>query len=71
MKIDCYLSTGCGAESERKENIYGALDLEGIEAEVNFFRVEDREARVLGLSGSPSVFIDGEEVQPVKIKGSS
>jgi hypothetical protein len=71
MKIDCYLSTACGAESELRDNIFRALDLEGLESEVNFYRVDDREAGALGLSGSPSVFIDGEEVQPAKIKGSS
>ncbi len=64
MKIDCYLSPGCGSEEALRENITRALVIEKIEAEVNFHRVDDAKAVALGLTGSPSVFIDGKELQP-------
>jgi hypothetical protein len=64
MKIDCYLSPGCGSEDALRENITRALLLEKIEAEVHFHRIDDAQAAALGLKGSPSVFIDGKELQP-------
>jgi hypothetical protein len=64
MKIDCYLSEGCGSEEALRKNITEALILEKIEAEVNFHRIGDEKAFALGLSGSPSVFFDGKELQP-------
>lgn len=64
MKIDCYLSPGCGSEEALRENITRALVIEKIEAEVYFHRIDDEKAVALGLTGSPSVFIDGKELQP-------
>ncbi len=64
MNIDCYLSPGCGSEEALRENITRALALEKIEAEVRFFRIDDAKAVALGLTGSPSVFVDGKELQP-------
>ncbi len=65
MKIDCYMSLQCGSEGILKENVYAALALEGAKADVSFHRIDDKEAGRLGLKGSPSIFIDGEEVQPL------
>ncbi len=64
MKIDCYLSPGCGSEEALRENITRALALEKVVAEVNFHRIDDAKAAALGLTGSPSVFINGKELQP-------
>jgi hypothetical protein len=64
MKIDSYLSQGCASGAALKTNIDLALEKEGVQAEVNFFRINDAEASSLGLSGSPSVFINGKELQP-------
>jgi hypothetical protein len=36
MKIDCYLSHGCGSEEALRENITQALVIEKVKAEVNF-----------------------------------
>ncbi len=69
MRIDCYMSERCGSEAALKENIKKALGFEGLEAEVSFSRVTDVEAAERGLRGSPSVFVDGEEVQPADIAG--
>jgi hypothetical protein len=64
MKIDCYLFDGCGSEQALRDNIAQALAVERIEAEVNFNIIDDKRAIALGLSGSPSVFVNGKEIQP-------
>jgi transcription antitermination factor NusG len=71
MKIDCYISQGCGSEEAVKENIARALEAEKIHAEIGVHRISDEEAAELKLSGSPSVFIDGEELQPQGVAGFS
>ncbi len=71
MKIDCYISHGCGSEEALKENIARALEAETIHAEVGIHRINDEKAAELKLSGSPSVFIDGKELQPQGIAGFS
>ena len=71
MKIDCYISQGCGSEEALKENIARALETEGIHADAGFHRISDEQAAELKLSGSPSVFIDGNELQPQGIAGFS
>ena len=64
MHINCYLSHGCGSEEALRENITCALADEQVEAAVTFHTIDDEKAVALGLSGSPSVFIDGKELQP-------
>jgi hypothetical protein len=71
MKIDCYLSKGCATEESLKANIAIALEKEGIKAKVIFYRMNDAEALSRGLSGSPSVFINGKELQPTGTIGFS
>jgi hypothetical protein len=71
MKIDCYLSNGCGSEEALRENITQALIIEKVKAEVNFNIIDDEKAVALGLSGSPSVFVDGKELQPQRSVGFS
>ena len=71
LKIDGYLSQGCQSEEALKKNISAAIEREAIEAEVNFYRINDDEALSLGLSGSPSVFINGKELQPLGTAGFS
>jgi len=71
LKIDCYLSQGCASEGALKINIALALEKEGLQAEVNFYRINNTEALSRGLSGSPSVFINGKELQPTGTVGFS
>ncbi|BCB97047.1 hypothetical protein JZK55_19690 [Dissulfurispira thermophila] len=71
MKIDCYMSLRCGSEDALRENISKALELEDISADVNFYRITDEKAKNLGLRGSPSVLINGKDIQPVDITGFS
>jgi hypothetical protein len=70
-KIECYMSLQCGSGDALRNNISLALSLEGVEADVLFRRIDDEAAAGLGLRGSPSVFINGTEVQPVLAKGFS
>lgn len=69
IRIDCYISQGCSSEETLRENIKKALDLEGIEAEVNYHIITDEDAVKMGLKGSPSVLINGEELQPAGVMG--
>ncbi len=71
MKIDCYLSRGCAAESVLRENINQALIQEGLHAEVNYYRISEGEAEKLSLKGSPSILIDGRDIQPMNVQGFS
>lgn len=71
MKIDCYLSQGCQSEDALKMNITLAIKRVGIKAGVNFHRITADEASSLGISGSPSVFINGKELQPPGTAGFS
>ena len=71
LKIDCYLSHGCQSGEALKANIAIALERETMTAEVNFHRINDVTALSRGLSGSPSVFINGKELQPLGTPGFS
>ena len=71
MRIDCYMSLTCGAEEGLRVNISQALDLEGSQAEVQFYGINDMQAATLGLRGSPSVLIDGKDIQPADVAGFS
>jgi len=64
MNIVCYLFQGCGAEHVLRENIAQALTTEQVHAEVAYHVIDDKKAIALELSGSPSIFIDGKEIQP-------
>jgi hypothetical protein len=70
---DDYLSLGCGAEGALRENLNlnEAIELEEVKAQVNFRRISDIEAAQLGLKGSPSVLINGKEIQPTDVQGFS
>jgi hypothetical protein len=71
MKIDCYLSQTCGSEEALKTNISLALERESMEVEVNFYRIDETKATSIGVSGSPSIFINGKELQSSGILGFS
>ena len=66
LDIVCYLSHGCGSEDQLRANINDALEKENLIAEVEVRRIGDDQAFKLGLTGSPSVFINGEELQPTE-----
>jgi hypothetical protein len=70
-KIDCYLSLGCASEDMLKKNLSESTRLEERETEVNIYRIDDKKAETLGLKGSPTIFIDGIELQPQDTGGFS
>ncbi|MGC8966272.1 MAG: thioredoxin family protein [Caldimicrobium sp.] len=65
IKIEVFMSLTCSSEPQLRENIEKALSLEGVSAEVVFQRLTPEEAERLGLKGSPTVRINGEEIQPL------
>jgi hypothetical protein len=62
---------GCASENALKEALSKAIELESVDADVKFYRITDREAEELGLKGSPSVLINGKDIQPVNVQGFS
>lgn len=71
MKIDCYLSPECASEEALRENITRALAIEKLEAELSIHRIDDDKGVALGVTGSPSVFINKKELQPQGLVGFS
>ena len=71
MQIDCYLSPECPSEPGLRQNIAQAVALERVDAELRFHRLDDDTAVTLGATGSPSVFINGMELQPQGAAGFS
>jgi len=71
IRIDCYLAQDCASEQALSANINAALGLETVKAEVSFVRVTASEAEKLGLKGSPSVLLDGEDILPSSLSGFS
>lgn len=65
------MSSNCGSEDSLKEIIFKALNMENLKAEVNFYRIDSEQAIAIGLRGSPSVLVDGEDIQPIDITGFS
>ena len=71
MKIDCYYSVDCTSHINLRKNVPEALAAEGVDAEVNYHRIDDEEAEKLGLGGSPTVHIDGVDPFPSGSSGFS
>lgn len=71
VNIACYLSHACGSEETLRANIAAALKAEAVDGEVLLRRVDDEEASALGLGGSPTVLINGKELQPLGTAGFS
>jgi len=65
------MSLTCGAEEGLRANISHALELEGLRGDVEFYRIDEMQAATLGLRGSPSVLIDGKDIQPEDVAGFS
>ncbi len=64
MKIECFFSEGCGSKEKLKENIQKALLEEGMDAEVFFRVLSQEEAEQLGIGGSPTVWVNGQDLEP-------
>ena len=62
MKIDCYLSEHCGSYYQLRDNIGLALKELGGTAEVVYHTISYDEAVSLGISGSPTIRLDGMDL---------
>ncbi len=64
MKIDCFFSKGCESKEILKSLIEKVLFEERIQAEVNYRIVSQEEAEQLGIGGSPSIWVNGRDIEP-------
>ena len=64
MKIECFFAEGCGSKADLKRNIQKAIDEEGVAAEVFFYELSREEAERKGIGGSPTVWVDGQDLEP-------
>jgi hypothetical protein len=67
MKIECLYSEGCASREALKANIDTALHLEELDAQVLYRVVTEEEAGRLGIAGSPTVWINGRDVEGLKV----
>jgi hypothetical protein len=61
MKIDIYLSEGCGSYHELRGNIDYALAGLDIKPDVTFHTIYYEEAVSRNIKGSPSIWINGKD----------
>ena len=64
MKIECFFAESCGSKDQLKENIGKALFAEGMTAEISFRVLSQEKAEQLGIGGSPTVWINGQDIEP-------
>ncbi|OGQ06423.1 MAG: hypothetical protein A2026_18470 [Deltaproteobacteria bacterium RBG_19FT_COMBO_46_12] len=64
MKIECFFSEGCGSKEQLMHNIEQVLRKEGIEAQVSSREISEEEANRLGIGGSPTIWVDGNDIEP-------
>ncbi len=64
MKIECFFAEGCRSKDQLRENIGKALFEEGMDAESSFQVLSQEEVEQLGIGGSPTVWINGQDIDP-------
>ena len=62
MKIECFISENCGSYHELRENIDHALAEMSVKAEVTYTVVYYDEALSIGIKGSPTIRINGKDI---------
>lgn len=66
MKIEFRYWEGCPSHPEARKLLEGVLEERGIDAEIEVREVRSQtEAEELGFPGSPTILIDGRDVDPV------
>ncbi len=63
MKIDCYLSEHCSSYHELTERIGRVLGELGLTADVKFHTIYYEDAVSLGITGSPTIRINGRDIE--------
>lgn len=61
LKIDIFTSEQCGSYHQLRENIDTALAELGMTADVSYRTIYYDDAVKMGIMGSPSVWIDGQD----------
>ena len=70
MKVELLYWEGCPSHPEARETLRRLLDERGIEDEIELREVRtDEEAEALGFPGSPTIRIDGRDVDPAGASG--
>ncbi len=64
LKIDIFMSEQCGSYYRLRENVEQAIAEADARAEVNWRTIYYDDAVVLGIKGSPSVWINGKDAFP-------
>jgi hypothetical protein len=65
MRIEVLYMEGCPAYQATVERVSAELSERGLETEIRLIRVESEDqARILGFLGSPTVRIDGVDIEP-------
>ena len=65
MRVEVLYFEGCPHFEPTLESIEEVVDRLGVDAEIETIRVEDEtQARRLGFLGSPSVRVDGDDIEP-------
>jgi hypothetical protein len=62
LQIDCYLMLDCQVEQDLRANIGRALADEGLDAGLNFYRIDEQQACELGLHEPVTIFVNGDEL---------
>jgi hypothetical protein len=70
MKIELFYWDGCPSHPEAREQLQQLLDERGISDEIDLREVQtDAEAEALGFPGSPTIRVDGRDVDPAGAHG--
>ncbi len=62
MKIECFMSENCGSYHQLRENMDRALAELNVTAEVVYTAVSYEEAVSKGIKGSPTIRINGQDI---------
>lgn len=64
MKIELYIAKGCASREPLISNLDDALKAEGVRADVQIKPLDALTAVQMKLGGSPSVLINGADIEP-------
>ena len=62
MKIECFLSENCGSYHQLRENVDTAISELNAKDEISYRIVHYEDALRLGLRGSPTIRINGSDI---------
>ena len=71
VRIQCFYYPGCGAHEVLPARIGQALAEEGASAEVQHRVISGEERAELGISGSPTIWINGADILVATAEGTT